>query len=549
MANFTMALETVVEEHDDGQSSPPTLNLASPSLDSLHIHQSSLNIASTEPPPFLLTEIHDYEEEKNRNSVEEEQIPHSSVVVEEPTNESEDNTTYLEPGEDKDSENTFEADYDIEEHWDIDQEEEPLSHDVTGKSMYLDLCQEMGIHPVSSFLRHIRQDQIALPHYGLGPDAVKPISIVLRHSITLEKLDLTENLIDGEGTQFISKMLEENDFITDLNLSNNQVGPAGITHIAKMLCCNKGLRSLNLSGNRLEDSVLEQLMNALEKNKYLESIDLSKNRLGENGGEIFGVAIGSNEYLQQFDLSWNYIRLRGAVAIGKGLRDNVRLKRCNLAFNGFGIEGGFEIAEALIHNTTLQELNLTANRLTDSCIEKIAKSLLVNETLQILQLGKNPISTTGAISLVNAINNNDNTGLNLLDLTDVSVEYEFLRIVFDIKQKKNFKAIFGHILRSGNTTEDIGKKAIEVDSRNQYKKSLLILKQSVVVRDPALMETLKKYDTEGNFTITPEDFIAAVKECALEIDTKDLMQTLKAIAKKGSGKIYFGDLATEAHKD
>ncbi|XP_036363215.1 leucine-rich repeat-containing protein 74B-like isoform X2 [Octopus sinensis] len=513
MANFTMALETVVEEHDDGQSSPPTLNLASPSLDSLHIHQSSLNIASTEPPPFLLTEIHDYEEEKNRNSVEEEQIPHSSVVVEEPTNESEDNTTYLEPGEDKDSENTFEADYDIEEHWDIDQEEEPLSHDVTGKSMYLDLCQEMGIHPVSSFLRHIRQDQIALPHYGLGPDAVKPISIVLR------------------------------------NLSNNQVGPAGITHIAKMLCCNKGLRSLNLSGNRLEDSVLEQLMNALEKNKYLESIDLSKNRLGENGGEIFGVAIGSNEYLQQFDLSWNYIRLRGAVAIGKGLRDNVRLKRCNLAFNGFGIEGGFEIAEALIHNTTLQELNLTANRLTDSCIEKIAKSLLVNETLQILQLGKNPISTTGAISLVNAINNNDNTGLNLLDLTDVSVEYEFLRIVFDIKQKKNFKAIFGHILRSGNTTEDIGKKAIEVDSRNQYKKSLLILKQSVVVRDPALMETLKKYDTEGNFTITPEDFIAAVKECALEIDTKDLMQTLKAIAKKGSGKIYFGDLATEAHKD
>ncbi|GAB1601430.1 leucine-rich repeat-containing protein 74B-like isoform X2, partial [Argonauta hians] len=512
-----------------------------------------LPVITDETPSFLLTEIHDYEDTKEKEEEEEdvfsseaEAVAVTSVVLVEADNIDE-NLLSLEVKPLDDSQNNFEQDYDIEEHWDIHTEEKLLPQDQTGKSRYLDLCQEMGIPPASSFICHMQQDHISLPHYGLGPHGVKPISMVLRNSLTLEKLDLTENLIDGEGTQFISKMLEDNDFITDLNLSNNKIGCVGVSHIANMLATNTGLRTLNLSGNQLEDSTLEELMKGLQKNKYLENINLSKNRLGEKAGTIFGPAIGSNEYLCHLDLSWNHIRLAGSISIARGLQDNIRLKRCDLSYNGFGVEGGLAIAEALVHNTTLQELNLCANRLTDVSIEMIAKSLLVNESLQILQLGKNPMSTKGAIALVSAINNNDNTELDSLDLTNISVEYEFLRIVFDIKQKRKFHATYGHILRSGNTMEDIGKKPIEVNSRNQYNQSLLILRQSVVVRDPTLMEILQKYDLDSNFTVSPDDFLAAVKECALEINTKELMQTLKGIANKGSGKIYFGDITMEGN--
>ena len=58
-------------------------------------------------------------------------------------------------------------------------------HDIASKVQYLELCQEMGVHPVSGFVRDIKNDHISLPYYGLGQGAIKPITVVLRVSLLL----------------------------------------------------------------------------------------------------------------------------------------------------------------------------------------------------------------------------------------------------------------------------------------------------------------------------------------------------------------------------
>lgn len=552
-AGFVVQLETVAEETDverhqlsaNGNVFMPLTDSSDGNLDEAYLHLAPCTPTLTNEQ-FLITEVQYYSENGDGTGDYTDEPVKESTVFKEPLTSTEDLVQA-----DLGAGDGFEIDFmnsSIENDLNSDQDDkEDQDHDVTGKAQYLELCQEMGVHPVSRFVRHIKNDHISLPYYGLGQGAIKPITIVLRNSLTLEKLDLTENQIDEEGTQFISKMLEENDFITDLNLSYNQIGSVGVNHIANMLCHNTGLRHLNLSGNNLEDDVIETLMEALERNKYLEEINLSKNKFSEKGGQIFGPALSANDSLQILDLSWNYIRLKGGISIAKGLKENVRLKVCCLAYNGLGEDGGLAMAEALCHNSVLRELDLTGNRISEGCISHIAKALLVNESLQILRMGKNPIMTAGAISLATAINSNENCAITLFDLTDIAVEYEFLRIITDIKSKRgDFQVNYGYVLRSGNTAQDYGKDAIDFDPNAEpTSHPLIILQENVVIRDQKLMEALKKCDKEGTYNLSPESFITVIKDLKIPVDTVKLTETLQSIANRGSGKIYFGGSTDE----
>lgn len=101
--------------------------------------------------------------------------------------------------------------------------------------------------------------------------------------------------------------------------------------------------------------------------------------------------------------------------------------------------------------------------------------------------------------------------INFSLLQDVPIEFEFLRIFEDIKLKKpNFKLIHGPVISSGNTADDLGKRAV-----HPYKKKepVLILDEHIVVNDMRLLDILQKYDTDGTFQVTPEDFVRAVEVC------------------------------------
>lgn len=161
-------------------------------------------------------------------------------------------------------------------------------------------------------------------------------------------------------------------------------------------------------------------------------------------------------------------------------------------------------------------------------------------------MGNNLLTTAGAIALAKAINESESSEMEELDLTvcanrnswfirklpvesmifdktlcfklpqgqwsffqDVPVEFEFLRIIEDIKAKRpNFKVVHGPILRVGNTTEDLGKPAIDPNPRRK-KDPIMVLDQHIVVNDFRLLDILKRYDPDNSMTLEPQQFLAA----------------------------------------
>ncbi|WAR19264.1 LR74A-like protein [Mya arenaria] len=270
---------------------------------------------------------------------------------------------------------------------------EVRNHDPTGRSYYDKVCNRMGLVPVSYLKRHITDPEITMRFHGLGPAATKAIALVLRDNITLEKLNLQGNWIEGDGGLAMARMLEDNDYITEINLSDNKLGSIGAKYCL--------------------------------------------------------------------------------------VEENVRLKSCNISWNGFGPEGGAAIGEAMASNSAL------------------------------------------------------------LELDDVPIEFEFLRIFEDIKSKKpNFKLIHGPILSSGNTADDLGKPAVHPYKR---KEPVLILDQHIIVNDMRLLDILKKYDPQGGFTVTPEEFVKAVEDLAVPFNKPKLETACVKLAADQAGRIYFGD--------
>ncbi|XP_041352669.1 leucine-rich repeat-containing protein 74B-like [Gigantopelta aegis] len=430
-----------------------------------------------------------------------------------------------------------------DEDYDTDLENEfPDDESDPTKCLYFKICEHLDITPVSYFLRHINDKHITMRYHNLSPDEVKAIALVLKDTVNVETLNISGNYIKDDGCYAMCRMLEENDYVVEIGLADNKLTNVSAEYLCQMFRVNSGIKKLDLSGNEFDDAVAEQFANMLESNKYLKELDLSKNKFDQVAGAILGPAIGSNDLLDVLDLSWNRLRQKGAIAIAKGIKENMRLKVCRLAWNGFGTEGGLALADALSAHETLLELDVSGNRLTLPVANKMAQALSTNDTLKILRMGNNLITSAGAIALVTAIHNSENSEMELLDLTDVPVEFEFLRVVEDIKLKKpHFQVIHGPAMRSGNTLTDIGKAAIEPFKRN--KEPVIILKEHIVVNDMRLIDILKRYDVENQLSVSPEQFITALDELAVPYDKKKLEHAVQRLAKDQSGRIYFGDHA------
>ncbi|XP_074657398.1 uncharacterized protein LOC141910602 [Tubulanus polymorphus] len=428
----------------------------------------------------------------------------------------------------------------IEDDYDTDLENEELEaeqHDLTGRHSYVKLCEQLGVVPCSYFVRHITEPQIVMKHHGLGPAGTMAIAKVLKDNITLEKIDLQGNWMEADGGRYIAKMMEDNYYITELVLADNKLGTEGAYHISRMLTVNTTLRKIDLSENGLEDRDSEYFAEVLDDNKVLSYLRLSGNAFGIRSGHVLGQAIAGNDTLEHLDLSWNEIRRSGAIAIAQGLKENVRIKSCDLSWNGFGEEGGLAIAEALTVNSTLIELDLTGNRLNIVCAEKIAKALGINDCLQTLKIGNNPISTAGAISIVSAINASESSAITVLDLTDIPVEFEFIRIVEEIQMKRQFQVVHGNLMRSGNTTADIGKPGVDPN----VKDPLIVLKEHIVVNDLRIVDALKKFDPGDTLCVSPDNFMQALSELEIRYKRSQINDITHKLDKFNNGTIYYGD--------
>ncbi|XP_010903909.2 leucine-rich repeat-containing protein 74A isoform X3 [Esox lucius] len=208
-----------------------------------------------------------------------------------------------------------------EENYDTDLELEDVrkTYDSTGQTWYVEACRMFNVVPVSYFLRHMQDTELAMMHHGLGPQGTKALAVPLVTNTSLLKLNLRDNWMEGMGGAAMAEMLKENCYITELDLGENRLGEHGALALSSMLLENTTLVSLNLSGNGLPDSTAQHLAQALTSNNKLETLDLSHNTMGDAAGEILGHAIAENTGMRSLSLAWNCIRGKGAVALAKGL--------------------------------------------------------------------------------------------------------------------------------------------------------------------------------------------------------------------------------------
>ena len=63
-------------------------------------------------------------------------------------------------------------------------------------------------------------------------------------------------------------------------------------------------------------------------------------------------------------------------------------------------------------------------------------------------------------------------------------------------------------MRSGNTPEDIGKRAVDPSAP---KDPLLVLQEHLIVNDTRILDILAKFDPDDTKNVTPEQFTSALE--------------------------------------
>ncbi|XP_033106713.1 leucine-rich repeat-containing protein 74A-like isoform X2 [Anneissia japonica] len=429
-------------------------------------------------------------------------------------------------------------DDDSDSGWDTDLEIDNLievskvSFDASGKKVYQQTCADLGVIPVSHFMRHMRSPKVVMKHHGLGPIGAKAIAIPLVTNTSVLTLDLEDNWIESDGAIYIADMMKENCYIADLNMSENKIGSKGAPAMCEMMHDNQSLRKVNLSGNGFGDRDAEHFAYALQSNySRIQELNLSYNQFSETGGEILGPAIATNDTVEILNLSWNHIRRKGAISICRGLAENIGIKVLDLSWNGLANEGALAMAEALKFNSNLIELDLRNNRITNEGAVLLSKGLEINDTLQILKLGLNPITAAGAHSLLLAMRVNTNTAIIEIDFTDIMVNKDFLELLQEIQEiRPEFRVIY--------------KGAFGAFKKPEKEKPdpLKMLRDYIEKNNLRVWDLFKAYDKDKSMSVSNEEFKKGINASGLPMSDSQIDELMSTLDKDGDGEIDYSEL-------
>ena len=99
----------------------------------------------------------------------------------------------------------------------------------------------------------------------------------------LKELYLFANKIDKEGAQYISKIIQNKNFLTCLGLSNNRLDAAGAVEIAKYGLKDKtSIVKLSIENNGIGNEGLKEISIALAKCTKIEELYLYNNEIDDD---------------------------------------------------------------------------------------------------------------------------------------------------------------------------------------------------------------------------------------------------------------------------
>ncbi|XP_078594102.1 uncharacterized protein LOC144871953 [Branchiostoma floridae x Branchiostoma japonicum] len=426
----------------------------------------------------------------------------------------------------------YETDLELEEPEAVVQEYDPVSEMTR---LYRSVCRRTGVVPASTFLRQITERELNMDHYGLGPTGTKCIATALTINTFIERLSLEDNWMTGEGAEYMADMLKENPSITDINLANNRLGTEGAEAMGDMLVENGSLRRVNLAENKFSDRDAMFFAGAMQNNRHMEELNLSGNEFSEVGGGFMGAGIGANETITALNLSWNHLRQKGVFALCRGIRSNNTLQWLDVSWNGFDDEGASGLATVLKYNEVLTYIDLTNNRITSKGAMKMAKALFINKTLQTLRLGKNPIDMDGSLQLLKAIRGNEQSGMHVLDLTDVLLSQEFLELYTVVQEERpHFSVVYGGV------GQDLSW--IVGDKKHMRRDPMQVFQDYIYQNHTRVITVFQSFNREDRDKVTREAFKRGLKGAKIPLSAYEIEHMLDRLDADGDGMISYADV-------
>jgi Ran GTPase-activating protein (RanGAP) involved in mRNA processing and transport len=107
----------------------------------------------------------------------------------------------------------------------------------------------------------------------------------------------------------LSSFLVRTTCLTSVDLTNNLIGGEGGFAIGLVIKENTRLKVLKLGMNKIDDMNASKIILSLGKNEYLEELDLSSNHLGDMVSNSLSYCFKNNKRLKILDLSYSQVFL------------------------------------------------------------------------------------------------------------------------------------------------------------------------------------------------------------------------------------------------
>lgn len=238
----------------------------------------------------------------------------------------------------------------------------------------------INIHLIKNILNLKNISKIYLQRNNITDNDIQRISQYIQEFKShLKEIHLQSNLIGITGSEYISQLIKDNNYLKVLNITDNPLQSQGIINICDSITNNKNIISeLLINSTKCNDYCIEKITTMLKFNKKIKIFTATENKFTNKGVDKILSTLRTNNNLLQISIGNKYI-------------------------NSSAFEN---IADYLSFNKSLLYLEIKSSKITDDIVKKLAKMLLINKTLTHINLVDNLLTREGMISLGQYLNKN-----------------------------------------------------------------------------------------------------------------------------------------------
>lgn len=230
----------------------------------------------------------------------------------------------------------------------------------------------------------VQLDSLRLEKCGIYMAGCNRIAKIISSNIVSRSLNLCTNSIYGDGFSRICEALEQKGVtLQSLDLSENLLGSDDIDEIADTLKINNSLKYLKIGPNYntqgfivgVKEYAISNLAEALKTNTTLEELDLADCFIGDAGVKCLAEALKVNQHLRCLNLGENKITEEGIKELCSALIVNKSIVHLNLSSNNLSDQSVSLLTEALKTNKFLKKINLKGNFASKKMLDRLQREI------------------------------------------------------------------------------------------------------------------------------------------------------------------------------